>query len=45
LCGIFTVPDTVDAEHVKADYEAGVLTITPSQEGSRQAQSDQSASQ
>jgi HSP20 family protein len=25
---IFTVPDTVDAEHVKAAYEAGVLTIT-----------------
>src|SRR5271170_258260 len=25
---IFTVPDTVDAEHVKADYQAGVLTIT-----------------
>jgi HSP20 family protein len=24
----FTVPDTVDAEHVKADYQAGVLTIT-----------------
>ena len=24
----FTVPDTVDAEHVKAAYEAGVLTIT-----------------
>ncbi|HMD50815.1 MAG TPA: Hsp20/alpha crystallin family protein [Bryobacteraceae bacterium] len=24
---IFTVPDTVDAEHVKAAYEAGVLTI------------------
>ncbi len=25
---IFTVPETVDAEHVKAAYEAGVLTIT-----------------
>jgi HSP20 family protein len=25
---IFTVPDSVDAEHVKAGYEAGVLTIT-----------------
>ena len=25
---IFTVPDTVDAERVKADYQAGVLTIT-----------------
>ena len=25
---IFTVPETVDAEHVKAGYEAGVLTIT-----------------
>src|ERR1700678_2663883 len=25
---IFTVPDTVDAEQVKAGYEAGVLTIT-----------------
>jgi len=25
---IFTVPDTVDAERVKAAYEAGVLTIT-----------------
>ena len=25
---IFTVPDAVDAEHVKAAYEAGVLTIT-----------------
>jgi len=24
----FTVPDTVDAEHVHAAYEAGVLTIT-----------------
>ena len=24
----FTVPETVDAEHVKADYKAGVLTIT-----------------
>jgi len=24
----FTVPDTVDAEHVKADYQAGVLSIT-----------------
>ena len=24
----FTLPDTVDAEHVKAGYEAGVLTIT-----------------
>jgi HSP20 family protein len=24
----FTVPDTVDAERVKADYQAGVLTIT-----------------
>jgi len=24
----FTVPETVDAEHVKADYQAGVLTIT-----------------
>jgi HSP20 family protein len=24
----FTVPDTVDAEHVRAGYEAGVLTIT-----------------
>jgi HSP20 family protein len=24
----FTLPDTVDAEHVKAAYEAGVLTIT-----------------
>ena len=24
----FTVPDTVDAEHVKAAYEAGVLTMT-----------------
>jgi HSP20 family protein len=23
----FTVPETVDAEHVKADYKAGVLTI------------------
>jgi HSP20 family protein len=25
---IFTVPDSVDSEHVKAAYEAGVLTIT-----------------
>ena len=25
---IFTVPDTVDSENVKAAYEAGVLTIT-----------------
>jgi HSP20 family protein len=25
---IFTVPETVDSEHVKAGYEAGVLTIT-----------------
>ena len=25
---IFTVPDTVVSEHVKAGYEAGVLTIT-----------------
>jgi HSP20 family protein len=25
---IFTVPETVDAEQVKAGYEAGVLTIT-----------------
>jgi HSP20 family protein len=25
---IFTVPDTVDSEHVKAGYESGVLTIT-----------------
>jgi HSP20 family protein len=25
---IFTVPDTVDSERVKAAYEAGVLTIT-----------------
>jgi HSP20 family protein len=24
----FTVPDTVDPEHVKASYDAGVLTIT-----------------
>lgn len=24
----FTVPDTVDAEHVHASYEAGVLTVT-----------------
>ncbi len=24
----FTVPDTVDAEHVHATYEAGVLTVT-----------------
>ena len=24
----FTVPETVDADHVKADYQAGVLTIT-----------------
>jgi len=24
----FTVPETVDVEHVKADYSAGVLTIT-----------------
>lgn len=24
----FTLPDTVDPEHVKATYEAGVLTIT-----------------
>lgn len=24
----FTVPDTVDAEHVKADYHSGVLTVT-----------------
>src|SRR5579863_8985284 len=24
----FTVPDSVDSEHVKAAYEAGVLTIT-----------------
>jgi HSP20 family protein len=24
----FTVPETVDAEHVKADYQAGVLTIS-----------------
>lgn len=24
----FTLPDTVDAEHVKADYKNGVLTIT-----------------
>ena len=24
----FTVPDTIDPEHVKAGYEAGVLTIT-----------------
>ncbi|MBV9768504.1 MAG: Hsp20/alpha crystallin family protein [Bryobacterales bacterium] len=24
----FTVPDTVDAENVKADYQNGVLTIT-----------------
>jgi HSP20 family protein len=23
----FTVPETVDSEHVKADYQAGVLTI------------------
>jgi HSP20 family protein len=24
----FTLPDTVDAEHVKADYQKGVLTVT-----------------
>ena len=24
----FTVPDTVDSEHVKADYHNGVLTVT-----------------
>jgi len=24
----FTLPDTVDAEHVKADYQSGVLTVT-----------------
>ena len=24
----FTLPDTVDAEHVKADYSNGVLTVT-----------------
>jgi len=25
---VFTLPDTVDAEHVKADYKNGVLTVT-----------------
>jgi HSP20 family protein len=25
---VFTMPDSVDAEHVKADYKNGVLTIT-----------------
>ncbi len=25
---VFTVPETVDAEHVKADYKAGTLMIT-----------------
>jgi HSP20 family protein len=24
----FTVPETVDTEHVKAEYNAGVLTVT-----------------
>jgi HSP20 family protein len=24
----FSLPDTVDAEHVKADYKSGVLTVT-----------------
>lgn len=24
----FTVPDTVDSEHVRADYHSGVLTVT-----------------
>ena len=24
----FTVPDTVDAEHVRADFNNGVLTVT-----------------
>jgi HSP20 family protein len=24
----FTLPDTVDAEHVRADYHSGVLTVT-----------------
>ncbi len=36
---IFTVPETVDAEQVKAGYEAGVLDDYPSEEGSCQAQS------
>ena len=25
---VFSLPDTVDAEHVKADYKNGVLTVT-----------------
>jgi len=33
----FTLPHTVDAEHVKAAYKDGVLTITlPKREGARQ---------
>ena len=27
-CAAFSLPDTVDAEKVKADYKSGVLTVT-----------------
>ena len=42
---IFIVPDTVDAEQVKAAYEAGVAYHHPTEEGSCQAQNDQSANE
>ncbi len=34
----FTVPQTVDTESVKANYDAGVLTISPGEEGRGQAE-------
>ena len=41
----FTVPNTFDTEKVGADYKNGVLTVTPAQEGSRQAAAGQNRSQ
>ena len=37
----FTLPTTVDAENVQADYDKGVLKISPAQESRSQAEADQ----